>query len=316
MKVGVIGAGYWGKKHVDEYTQLGHKVVVSDLRNENLEFCKLNFGAEIVSDYNDILNDDEINYVSICVPNSLHYKIALEAFHKNKNVLLEKPIALNSRDANEIIERSKEKNLVLLIGHIFRFNQAIETIKQLLKEQRLGKIHTVNFSWTNFEPLFPDRDILFDLGVHPIDILYDIFGANPSDIFCVGRGFRQKKPEFAVINYHIEEPNFNNDIFVNIQLSWLNPIRERRMVIVGSEKTAIIECVMQKIHLINNVSLVQEDVSVLPNNTIRDELEYFTTNSKKESVDDSKPNGDVGKRVVEVIEAAYRSLDNKEISQI
>ena len=73
---------------------------------------------------------------------------------------------------------------------------------------------------------------------------------------------------------------------------------------------------MQKIHLINNVSLVQEDVSVLPNNTIRDELEYFTTNSKKESVDDSKPNGDVGKRVVEVIEAAYRSLDNKEISQI
>ena len=103
IKVGVIGAGYWGKKHVDEYTQLGHKVVVSDLRNENLEFCKLNFGAEIVADYNDILDDIEIEYVSICVPNSLHHKIALETLNKNKNILLEKPIALNSKDANEII---------------------------------------------------------------------------------------------------------------------------------------------------------------------------------------------------------------------
>jgi len=316
MKVGVIGAGYWGRKHVDEYTQLGCRVVVSDLRNENLEFCKLNFGAEVVSDYNEILNDNEINFVSICVPNSLHHKIALEAFHKNKNVLLEKPIALNSKDADEIIQVSKEKKLVLLIGHIFRFNQSIKTIKELLKQKQLGKIHTVNFSWTNFEPLFPDRDILFDLGVHPIDILYDIFGGTPSDIFCVGKGFRQKKPEFATINYHIKEPDFKNDIFVNIQLSWLNPIRERKMIIVGSEKTAVVECVMQKIHLINNVSQVQEDVSVLPNNTIRDELQYFTSNTKNESIDDSKPSGDVGKKIVEIIEAAYTSLNDKKISQI
>ena len=189
----------------------------------------------------------------------------------------------------------------------------IETIKQILKDGKLGKIFSVNFSWTNYEPVFSDRDILFDLGVHPIDILYNIFGQQPTDIFCVGKGFRQERPEFAIINYHINEPIFKNSIFINIELSWLNPIRERKMIIVGSEKTAVIECVMQRIHLINNVSLVKEDISILPNNTIRDELEYFLKrNDGKYSI----PTGEIGKDVVKVIEASSNSLQNKIITQI
>ena len=73
MKVGVIGAGYWGKKHVNEYHQLGHDVFVSDLSKDNLEFCKLNFGATPVNDYKEILSNNEIKTVSICTPNETHY---------------------------------------------------------------------------------------------------------------------------------------------------------------------------------------------------------------------------------------------------
>ena len=77
MKVGVIGAGYWGKKHVDEYSALGHEIFVSDLSEENLEFCRLNYNAKTTNDYHDILNDDEIKTVSICTPNPTHHKISI-----------------------------------------------------------------------------------------------------------------------------------------------------------------------------------------------------------------------------------------------
>ena len=109
MKIGVIGAGFWGKKHVEEYTNLKHQVYVSDLSSENLSFCETNFRSIPVKNYNDIILDDEIRAVSICSPNSTHYKFAKEAIEAGKAVLIEKPIASNIAEAREII---KTANLV------------------------------------------------------------------------------------------------------------------------------------------------------------------------------------------------------------
>ncbi|SRR5579885_143790 len=309
MKVGVIGVGYWGKKHVDEYFQLGHDVAVSDLSDENLQFCKLNYNAKPVKDYHDILNDNEIKTISICTPNSTHHKIALESLNAGKNILLEKPLATNLKDADEIVKLANEKNLVLIVGHIFRFNNAIKKIKELIHNKNLGRIYTVNISWTNLEPIFPDRDILFDLGVHPIDILDNIFERMPKDIICTGEGFRQKNVEFAIINYHLVDSFGGKDVFVNIELSWLNPIRNRKMIIVGSEKTALVDCVLQKIQLINNHSGVLEDVIITPNNTIRDELNFFLDVSQnKRHITSPIPNGEVARRIVGIIEESHLFL--------
>jgi len=309
MKVGVIGTGYWGKKHVDEYNQLGHEVIVSDLSKDNLDFCKLNFGAKPVTDYHEILNDEEIKMISICTPNSTHFKLGKEALQAGKNVFLEKPIASSATEATELINLASEKKLVLQTGHLFRFNNAITKTKELIRAKELGRIYTINVSWTNIEPLFPDRDILFDLGVHPLDVLDYIFEQKPSGVYCTGEGFRQDNPEFAIINYHLGDSFGGKDVFVNIVLSWLTPIRSRRMIIVGAEKTAIVDCVLQKIELINNKSGVSEQIHITPNNTIRDELYYFLDKSeKKEPIDDSKPSGEVGKRIVNLIEVATKSL--------
>lgn len=308
MKVGVIGAGYWGKKHVDEYTKLGHEVFVSDLSKENLDFCKLNFGARPVSNYDEILNDKTIENISICTPNSTHYQMGLEALNAGKNILLEKPLATNTKDADELIKTSIEKNVILLVGHIFRFNNAINKVKELIRNKNLGQLYTVNICWTNLELLWPDRDILFDLGVHPLDIIDNIFEKKPLGIFCVGEGFRQENPEFAIINFHLKDSS-SKPLFVNIDLSWLNPIRNRRVIIVGSEKTVIVDCTIQKIKLINNQSGVEEEIPIEPNNTIRDELNFFLTNSEnKEKINEPAPNGEVAKRIIETIEEAQKSL--------
>jgi len=310
MKVGVIGVGYWGKKHVDEYSKLGHEVIVSDLSEQSLEFCKLNYNAKGTTNYNDILNDQEIKCVSICTPTPSHHKIALDAINANKNILLEKPITENSTQASELIEASRKKNSVLLIGHIFRFNNSINKIKELIQKQILGEIYTINLQWTNFQPVFPDRDIIYDLGVHPIDILDIIFEIEPSDISCQAASYRKENFEVAQINYNLIE-NQEKPIFVNIELNWLNPIRARKLVISGSEKTAVVDCVIQKINLIHNNSGSSEEISVESNNTLKDELEFFLKSSQnKESVLSPYPNGEVGKRILNVVETAFK-LANK-----
>lgn len=312
MKVGVIGAGYWGKKHVDEYTKLGHQVLVSDLSDKNRDFCTLNYGTKSVLDYNEILRDKDIKFLSICTPNNTHHKFAMEAIKAGKNILIEKPLATNANDAKEIIEYAKKQKVILLVGHIFRFNNAINNIRKLVNSKQLGSIYTVNLFWDNLEPIFSDRDILFDLGVHPLDILDNIFNESPEGIRCFGGGFRQRNAEFAIINYHMKNILNNNDILVSIELSWLNPVRSRRLVIVGSEKTAIVECTLQKITLLENQSGVSTELDIIPNNTIRDELNAFLEFEQSVNKDVILPTGNIGLRIVKNIEFAQLSMKSRE----
>jgi UDP-N-acetylglucosamine 3-dehydrogenase len=310
MKIGVIGAGYWGKKHVDEYSKLGHDVIVSDLSEQSLEFCKSNYGSKGTIDYNDILNDKEIKCVSICTPTPSHYKITMDALNANKNILLEKPIAENLNQSLELIQNANNKKLILLIGHIFRFNNSINKIKDIIQKQILGEVYSVNLRWNNFEPIFSDRDVIHDLGVHPVDIMDNIFEIEPSNISCKSASYRQKNFEVAQITYNLKKIH-KKSILVNIELSWLNPIKERKLIIIGSVKTAEIDCVRQKINIIHNDSATVEEIQLEPNNTLKDELDFFLTSSKnKESILPPFPNGEIGKRILDIVETAFK-LANK-----
>ncbi|MEM3008144.1 MAG: Gfo/Idh/MocA family oxidoreductase [Candidatus Nitrosotenuis sp.] len=309
MKVGVIGVGYWGKKHVEEYHNLGHDVVVFDPAKDNVDFCREKFNAIPVTNHIEILQDKEIQSVSICTPNSTHHSLVVEALNAGKNILVEKPISINMRDCEEIIRLAESKNLILLVGHIFRFNNAIKKARELVRSDDFGKIYTVNLKWTNLEPIFLDRDILFDLGVHPIDIVDNILEGYVTDIFCMAEGFRQKNYEYATINYKLISPLNETPIIVNVELSWLDPIKKRTLTLVGSRNTLLVDCFLQKIQLIDNTSKKLKNVGIVANNTIRDELEFFTNSVRqKKQIEHPMPTGDIAKRVLEVIEKAKMSI--------
>jgi len=308
MKVGVIGVGYWGKKHVDEYSSLLHDVFVSDMDEKKLEFCKTKFGAKPVNDYHEILDNEEIKIVSICTPNHTHYELAVEALNAGKNILVEKPMAMNTEDAKAIIQLADEKKLNLLVGHIFRFNNAIDKAKQIIRNNEIGKVYTVSLRWLTLEPVFQDREILFDLGVHPIDIIDNIFEGIASNIFCSTRGFRQKNAEYATINYSLTSPFSEGRILVNVELSWLDPMRERTLRIIGSKKSLEVDCVGQKVSIVDNDSREITNIENQPNNTIRDELEFFIESvTHKKNIMEPSPNGTVAKRVLEILERVKNS---------
>ncbi|MBI2579595.1 MAG: Gfo/Idh/MocA family oxidoreductase [Candidatus Aenigmarchaeota archaeon] len=308
MKVGVIGVGYWGKKHVAEYRNLGiNDITAVDLSHYNLEFCRRNFGAATSNDINFIAENTGIEAVSICTPNDTHHSVCKKILLSGKNVLLEKPMTLSSGDASELIDISEKMGKILCVGHIYRHNNAVKFLKNMVDKKDLGNIYNVNIKWNNLENIWEDRDIVFDLAPHPLDIILYLFNKTPGKVSCHGGGFRQKNNEIAFINYRL------GGVFVNIELSWITPLKERKMTVVGSEKTAFVDCLSQTIKVMDNSSRLSTDMSVVPNNTLKDELLYFLECVRKGVHPDM--DGRVGREIVRIIELSNKSLeDNREIS--
>lgn len=307
MKLGVVGVGYWGKKHVHDYLELGVKPIVADLKEENLEYFKNKYGLKVTEDYRDILEDPEVEGVSICTPNQTHYTICKEALNADKHVLLEKPMTLDSREAMELVKVAAHKKRVLAVGHVFRFNNALRKIKEMLRANAFGEVYIVKLAWTNLEPMFEDRDILFDLAPHPFDIVHFLFEKYPTEISCIGGAYRRKGgEEAAYINCKI------NSTIVNLEISWITPLKNRSLIIVGEKISAFVDCLAQKIEVFGNAEKKTETLPITSSNPLREELKNFLDCIENDNVT-SIADGEVGVKIIKMIEAARRSLTEKRV---
>ena len=143
IKIVVIGAGRWGKKHIEEYLKIKDVELswVSDLSKENLKLCEEKYNIKnVTTDYNDILSSD-IQAVSICTSNETHFEICKDALNAGKHVLVEKPLTLDSKKAYELVKIAKKSKKLLAVGHIFRYNNAINEVKKLVENNYFGELY-------------------------------------------------------------------------------------------------------------------------------------------------------------------------------
>ena len=275
MNIGVIGIGSWGNRVLGEYAGLVKDgkldgIGICDSNNKLLEGFKKKYNPKIVSnDYKDFLKEDSIDAVHICLPNHLHYEVAKEALLNDKHVLLEKPMTVNSNKAYELIEVASHNGLILQVGHIFRFANVIRKVRELTAEDYFGKIRYLTLNWTTLMNPMEGIDIIWDLLPHPLDMIHFLTGKWPSDWNVVSRAYRREKlSEVAFINLDYDE------FFATIGLSWVTPERKRLMEIVGSKRSAKVECVKQKIHVFEG-NEKDFDLEVESNNTIKEEAINF-----------------------------------------
>jgi predicted dehydrogenase len=239
----------------------------------------------------------------------MHFKVCKEALEAGKHVLLEKPLTLKYSEAVELVKLAKSKKLILAVGHIFRFNNAIRKAKEMVDSGEFGRIYLLKLTWTNLEPIWNNRDILFDLGAHPFDIVNFLFGKNPEEISCIGEVFR--KPfgeEAAFVNGKI------GHILINLEMSWVTPEKTRRLVIVGEKKTVFIDCLSQETKVFDLAAKTLTDAGVIPSNTIRLELEHFLQCIEKKEINFA--DGAIGAEMIRIIEIAKKSLDEKKVLKI
>lgn len=321
MNVAVIGVGYWGKKIVSEYAQLAKRNSgvslhsVCDLSKDNLKFCEGKYDVPYVTKYRkEVIASPEIDAVNICTPNETHFEICREALEAGKHVLVEKPMTLNSGEAYKLVDLARAKNLVLSVGHIFRFNRALEKVRSLVEDRFFGDLFWLKLQWTTLMPPVQDRDIITDLAPHPFDILNFLLDMWPSKITCKAKAYRREKLEETA---HIIA-EFKNNVMANIELSWLTPGKTREVSVMGSKRFAKIDCLTQEIKAFENGQFY--NIPVERNNTIEAELEHFIgcirNTHASNSIYLNQNNGLLGAKVVRLLELARRSVEEERTERV
>jgi predicted dehydrogenase len=314
LKIGVIGAGRWGKKHIDEYSKMKDVELlwVSDLSEKSLNFCKSNYNIEnVTTDYNDILTSD-VDAVSICTSNETHFDVCKDALIADKHVLVEKPLTLQTKKALKLVDIAKQSNKLLAVGHLYRYNNAINEVKKLIESNYLGELYYLRLQWTiQWMPeIYPDKklDIVVDMMPHLYDIMNYLTGLWPKKITCTGKDFIKKDLEDTA--YIICE--FPKNIITHSEISWTLPEKVREVDVIGSRACAKIQAVSQKAMIFER-SNEGRPLNIKENNTLGDELRSFIDAIKNNSIITN--DGEIGAKTVELVEATRKSLEtNKTIT--
>src|SRR2546428_8102720 len=320
LNVSVVGAGYWGKKVIREtlnVAQTTGKVNLYSIVDNSptiLEQCRKEFGPlNYRLSYNDLLSDPAASAVHICSPNNTHFEVASNFLRSKKHVLVEKPLALRSREADELVRLAEAKRRVLAVGHVHRFNNGLNELRRIVQSGLLGDIYYLRLQWTGYLPPKKDRDVITDLGPHPFDICNNILGTWPTKISCRGRGDRGGSgDEVAFIT-----AEHMDGVSASIEVSWLDSEKHRDVTVVGSDAVARLDCLDQK--LILQRSDKTRTMLTVPSNTLEEEIIHFAECVENNST--SKPysnlsDGAIGAGVVRLLEASKRSVSEERTIQV
>src|SRR5690625_5054347 len=194
LKVGVIGCGSIAKfRHLPEYATNKHAkiVAVCDIIEDRAEEVAKEYGAKAYTDYKEVLADDSIDVISVCLPNYLHAPVSIDALNAGKHVLCEKPMATSREEAEQMIEAASENDKKLMIAHNQRFVSSHEKAKEIIASGKVGKIYSFRTAFGHGGPegwsvdgrdsWFFNKDKAFigamgDLGVHKTDLMRYILG--------------------------------------------------------------------------------------------------------------------------------------------
>jgi UDP-N-acetylglucosamine 3-dehydrogenase len=312
LNIAVIGAGYWGKKVIAQILDLARTgddvslYSVADSSPIALEQCRKEFGSlNYLLDYRQLLSDPKVSAVHLCSPNQTHFEIASEFLKQGKHVLVEKPLAMKSREAYELVRLARDHGSVLCTGHVHRFNNGVRGLRRMMASGILGDIYYLRLKWTGFLAMQNNREVITDLGPHPFDICNNLLETWPRKISCKGRGYRSSSG-YEMASIYAEHAGGYD---AGIELSWLDMEKHRDVTVVGSNGTAELDCIEQR--LVHHRKGAVERVMVVPNNTLREEILHFARCIEHNSSTERYPNradGILGANVVRVLETTKKSL--------
>ncbi|MGZ5297856.1 MAG: Gfo/Idh/MocA family protein [Actinomycetota bacterium] len=237
--VGLVGLGYWGPNHLrvlqdSEQAQLRW---LCDTDPARLERLGRRTTAQTTTEFDRLLDDPRTDAVILSTPISTHYELGRRCLEAGKHVLVEKPLATRSEEADELIELAVERGLVLMCGHTFLFSPPVRRVRSYIESGELGDIYFISSSRVNLGLHQRDVSVLWDLAPHDFSILNYWLGEAPNAITTTGRDSIVE----GVADVAFVSLSYESGLIANVELSWLSPSKLRRTVVVGSEKMVIYE---------------------------------------------------------------------------
>lgn len=237
LRVGVVGCGYWGSKHIRVLHSLESvdTIAVIDPNPDRAVQLSRNYPAlEAYKDLDEAL--PHVDAVIIATPPSTHKPMALKAIAAGRHVMVEKPLATTSADAREMIEAAKAKGVVLMVGHTFEYHSAVWQLREMVQKKELGDLYYLDTARLNLGLYQNDCNVLFDLAPHDVSILNFVLGSTPDSVECwSSKHANSRLEDVGYLRLHYKNP----DVTANVHVSWLDPCKVRRVTMVGSQKMVI-----------------------------------------------------------------------------
>jgi predicted dehydrogenase len=236
-RIGVIGTGYWGSKHVRVMCSLESvgSVAAIDSRPDRLRMLARSFpSVRTFPSLEAAL--PHVDALVVATPPTTHHTIALEAMAAGKHVLVEKPLATSVAAARRLVDAASAAGLVLMVGHTFEYNAAVWKLRDLVRSGELGHVYYVDTGRLNLGLYQTDVNVIWDLAPHDVSIVNLLLGRTPSSVQAwASRHAHHRFEDVAYLRLVYD----GLDVQANIHVSWLDPCKVRRVTVVGSSKMAV-----------------------------------------------------------------------------
>eukprot|EP00930_Biecheleria_cincta_P033348 TRINITY_DN230_c0_g2_i1.p1 TRINITY_DN230_c0_g2~~TRINITY_DN230_c0_g2_i1.p1 ORF type:complete len:764 (+),score=169.15 TRINITY_DN230_c0_g2_i1:81-2294(+) len=329
--VALLGAGYWGKNYIRIMSQMQQKgkikfAGVFEADSKSRENLRFNYpDVRFVESLDTFLNDKTIDAFVIVTPASTHANVIEQALNAGKNILVEKPLTVDTKSSQKCCELAKEKGLRLMVGHTFLFNSSVRELKRQVEDPEFGKMHYIHCKRTNLGPIRHDTSVIWDLAPHDISIilfLMQSLGKKLQKVSAVGsKNLGGKFEDTAWIHMMFED-----NVVAQVHVSWLDPHKVRDVVVVSDKKRLAFDDMDGR----HPVKIFMKGVEYVPgwgdqtfNLTVRDgdihipniksseplseQFEHFLASIQDKSMKNASP-GEFGVEVVAVLEAAEISM--------
>jgi len=318
VNTAVVGCGYWGKNLVRNFHQLGALRTICDTVPERLGRFKAQYPNVAVSDdYTAVLDNAAVRTVVLATPAETHFALAKQALEAGKDVFVEKPLALRYREGETLLALAQERQAILMVGHLLEYHPAIKQLHELMTVGELGEICYIYSNRLNLGKVRKEENILWSFAPHDIAVLLRLVGAMPQEVNASGGAYLQAD----IADVTMTQLTFPGNVKAHIFVSWLHPYKEQKLVVVGRKKMAVFDDVAKEGKLklydkrIEGDQLLPKRVSettlFLPDaEPLRLECEHFLN-----CVEHRTPpltDGPSGLRVLRVLEAAQRSMDEEQ----
>jgi predicted dehydrogenase len=237
IRFGVIGWGYWGPKIARNLDSLPHAMVamVADMDARRLTTLAVNQPwVQTTTHIEDIFRSD-VDAIVIATPVSTHFQLAREALLHGKHVLVEKPLTASVSEAEELVALAQERQRVLMVGHTFVYNPAVNELRKLVQSGELGKIYCIEAERVNLGLFRNDINVIWDLAPHDISILLYLLDKKPERIKVQAHAHVQPRIE-DVAHLDLE---FADGMNAHVHTSWLHPCKIRRVTVIGDARMVV-----------------------------------------------------------------------------
>ena len=246
LGVAVIGTGFWGKNHARVYREIASTelVAVCDVNAERAKSVADQFGVKAYTTSTRMLKNEEIEAVSVCTWSTVLAKEALKAMKAGKHVLVEKPMATNTKQAEKLLETAEKNNLHLTVGFLMRFIPGLQHIREAVENKKIGELVCATARRVSQWPeRVGDVGVVKDVAIHDIDVMRYIFNEDPIAVYAKTGSMRHKKFE----DYAQIMLTYKNGKSAFIESNWLTPYKTRTLTVTGSDAIIRLDYITQKL---------------------------------------------------------------------